>query len=343
MNNYTLVSNRKFPEEQIQKLKDAGIEYHFVDNGGVDPHGTPSDEYNIGFFELPKEIQEKVQIIVNPVYHCNQNLLDTLPNLKWIQSTGAGANTGDGLMTDWDLLNERGVTITTNKMHGEAISETIIAYMILHAKKLFGHYEAQKLRLNTGRERQLKGFMLKDRTALILGTGHIGGTTARRAKLGFDMHIIGINSNGHSEEFFDETYSLEDLDSQLPRADFVILTLTMTEKTRHCINGASIALMKADAFLINISRGDLIDEDELIDALRKQVIAGAALDVFHHEPLPKDSPLWDLDNVFITPHSSCMGLENEAGILVGKIIRNVKFLNDNRIDLMDEVANDKRY
>ena len=157
------------------------------------------------------------------------------------------------------------------------------------------------------------------------------------------MRTVGINSDGHAVEDFDETHPLSALDDLLPGADFVILTLTLTEKTQFIISRANLPRMKPSAYLINISRGDLIAEDDLVDALRKRTIAGAALDVFHHEPLPKDSPLWDLDNVLLTPHASCMGVREHGKHLVDRLLRNFEHFKGGDYNRMDEVANEKRY
>jgi phosphoglycerate dehydrogenase-like enzyme len=143
--------------------------------------------------------------------------------------------------------------------------------------------------------------------------------------------------------YFDQTYPLGELDALLPQADFVILTLTLTEKTQFIISSKNIRKMKPTAFLINISRGDLIVEDELVEELRKHTIAGAALDVFHHEPLPKDSPLFTLENVLLTPHASCIGMKEPESHLVDKFLANYEFFKRGEYDRMSEVANTKRY
>lgn len=338
-----LVSNRRLPESEVERIRAAGIDYYFGDNKGADPHGAPSPVYNAGILALPGDVLREAQIIINPAYHVTKDLMDAMPSLKWIQSTGAGINTGGALMTDWAEIERRGIIVTTAKFHSPWISETVIGYMLLFAKEFIKHYEGQKKHLNTSAERGTRGLYLGDCTALILGTGHIGGMIAKRAKHGFFMKTIGINSDGHSVDDFDETHRLADLDQLLPRADFVILTLTLTEKTEFIINQSNIGKMKPSAYIINISRGDLIAEDDLIDALRKKTIAGAALDVFHHEPLPKDSPLFDLDNVLLTPHASCIGMREPWKHLVDRLLTNYERFTKGEYDRMDEVANTKQY
>lgn len=338
-----LVSNRRLPEADVDRIRGAGIDYYFGDNEGADPHGAPSDVYNKGILALPDAVLNNAAIIIDPAYHVTKGLMDRMPKLKWIQSTGAGINTGGALMTDWNEIERRGIIVTTAKFHSPWISETVIGYMLLYAKEFLKHYEGQKKRLNSSRERGTRGFFLGDASALILGTGHIGGMIARRAKLGFEMRTIGINSDGHAVEYFDECHPLADLDALLPEADFVVLTLTLTEKTQFIITKKNLPKMKPAACLINISRGDLIVEEDLVDALKRKVIGGAALDVYHHEPLPKDSPLWELDNVLLTPHSSAMGMKDSGRLLVDRLLRNYEHFKRGEYDKMDEVANAKRY
>lgn len=338
-----LVSNRRLPDEEVGRIRAAGIDYHFGDNNGADPHGAPSSVYNAGITSLSPEVLKNAQIIINPAYHVTRELMDTMPSLKWIQSTGAGINTGGALMTNWPEIERRGIVVTTAKFHSPWISETVLGYMLLFAKEFIKHYEGQKKHQNSSAERGTRGFYLGDCTALILGTGHIGAMIAKRAKHGFFMKTIGINSDGHSVEDFDETYPLSSLDELLPRADFVILTLTLTEKTQFIINKNNLRKMKRSAYVINISRGDLIVEDDITDALRNHVIAGAALDVFHHEPLPKESPLFDLDNVLLTPHASCIGMQKPWKHLVDRLLSNFEHFKNGEIAKMSEVANKKHY
>lgn len=105
-------------------------------------------------------------------------------------------------------------------------------------------------------------------------------------------------------KFFDLLYPIEALHSFLRECDFVVVALPLTDATNHILDEAALGTMKESAYLINVGRGDLIDEKALIQALKTRKIAGAALDVFEQEPLPSDSPLWDLDNLIISPHIS---------------------------------------
>lgn len=137
---------------------------------------------------------------------------------------------------------------------------------------------------------------------LLLGTGAIGARTARLAQA-FGMRVVGVRRNPDKEvEHIGEMVALDNLAQALPGADFVVLTLPLTKDTRHLIGETELRTLKDTAILVNIGRGGLIDESALVRALQEGWLAGAGLDVFETEPLPKDSPLWNMDNVIITPH-----------------------------------------
>jgi phosphoglycerate dehydrogenase-like enzyme len=139
----------------------------------------------------------------------------------------------------------------------------------------------------------------------LVGLGSIGREVAKRAAA-LSMRVIAVRENPGKgrPEFVDEVLSFAQLDQLLEQADYVVLAAPVTPQTRGLMSAARLAKMKADACLINVGRGPLIDESALADALRHHKIGGAALDVFETEPLPPDSPLWDLENLLITPHTA---------------------------------------
>jgi phosphoglycerate dehydrogenase-like enzyme len=118
------------------------------------------------------------------------------------------------------------------------------------------------------------------------------------------MVMVGVNTDGSPRRHFDEMKRAEELSGVLERADFVVLTVPLTQRTKCLIGKAELALMKPSAYLINIARGAVVDEQALVAALEQNQIAGAVLDVFEQEPLPPDHPFWSLDNVILTPHIS---------------------------------------
>ncbi len=144
------------------------------------------------------------------------------------------------------------------------------------------------------------------KTVGIVGLGHTGRALVQRLAA-FEVRLLGFRRRSGGLEGVDHVYSVDDGESirdLLPRCDVVVLCVNLSDATRHLIGAAELAVMKSSAYLVNMGRGGLIDEPALIDALQRGEIAGAGLDTVSQEPLPTDSPLWDLPNVIITPHAT---------------------------------------
>ncbi len=220
--------------------------------------------------------------------------------LQVIQTWSAGV---DKYMEEEVLQNlkARGIKlISMSGIHGDPIAEHVMGLIINYSRRLYDFYEAQKerkwLRLDVG---QLAG-----KTMVIVGTGSIGREIARRAKA-FRMRTIGVKRNIEGKiDYIDELYSNAQLEIALKQGDYIVIALPLTEETRGFIGRKEFAVMKQTAFFVNIARGEVVDEGALIEALKEGGIAGAALDVFTEEPLSPDSPFYDLENVYITPHIS---------------------------------------
>jgi len=151
----------------------------------------------------------------------------------------------------------------------------------------------------TQREDELGG-----KTLMVVGLGQIGGRIARLAKA-FDMVVVGLKRDtSTSTAGADVVYRMEELKSLLPQADFVALACPLTKETEKLIDSDALMRMKPSAYLVNVSRGRCIDEAALVDALTRQQIAGAGIDVTVEEPLAADSPLWHLETVLLTPHTA---------------------------------------
>ena len=153
---------------------------------------------------------------------------------------------------------------------------------------------------------------LSGQTLLIVGLGQIGDEVARLAT-GFGMRVIGINRSGTADApHIDEVHRTSELREYLGEADAIVISVPLTEETRGLIDAAAIAQMKPGAIFVNVGRGGVVDEPALIEALRSGKLAGAALDVFTSEPLRDDSPLWELPNVLLSPHTAGLSVrENE--------------------------------
>ncbi|MBN1402256.1 MAG: D-2-hydroxyacid dehydrogenase, partial [Anaerolineae bacterium] len=299
-----------------------------------------SDEYAAGIYALPEAVRHGARVLIMPCFHVTPRLLEACSNVGWVHHPGAGVNSGP-FWTDWEMLERRHVVVTTAKIHAIPISEMIVTFMLMLSKHMPRYHERQERRIYHNEE-HLRAIIMDGRTALILGTGHVGSETARKLKLAFHMTTIGINSDGRPVLFFDETYTLAGLDSVLPRADYLICTSVLVEDTLGMINAKRIALMKPSAFVINPSRGGLLVEQDLIEALAAHRIAGAGLDTYEVEPLSEDSPLWGLDNVILTPHISG-GRPDYNTAVMDRLLANLDAFSRGRVDRMTEVANTKRY
>jgi phosphoglycerate dehydrogenase-like enzyme len=227
-----------------------------------------------------------------------KTLRDAAPRLKWIQLTSAGA---DRLLNSGFV--EQGITVTTvSGLHATPIGEFIIGAMLQWAKGAPRTTRAQiKHEWTRFAPTELHG-----KTVGIVGIGHIGAETARLANA-FGCRVIATRRTATAAEtasYADEILPSAQLPRLLAQSDYVVLCVPLTNETRGLIGQRELSMMKPSAFLVNIARGPVVVEEALIQALRDGRIAGAALDVFQQEPLPADSPLWDMENVIITPHIS---------------------------------------
>jgi phosphoglycerate dehydrogenase-like enzyme len=230
--------------------------------------------------------------------HMSPTLLAKAPNLRWYQQWGAGA---DWLLRHPEIAGRDFILTNASGVHAIQISEHILAFLLAFARRL-----PEAVRAQSRHEWQRQGhqdvFELAGKTLLLVGVGAIGERTACvAAALG--MRVLGIRrSTGDPVPCVEQICPPECLHDWLPRADFVVLTVPLTPETRKLIGERELRLMKPSACIVNIGRGGTIDEAALIRALSEGWIAGAGLDVFEKEPLPSDSPLWDMPNVIITAH-----------------------------------------
>ncbi|CAH0135491.1 D-2-hydroxyacid dehydrogenase [Peribacillus sp. Bi134] len=216
--------------------------------------------------------------------------------VKWIQTWSAGVNA-----LPLENLEQMNVQITTaNGVHAYPISETIFALMLALTRKVDTYIKQQQTK--TWHHANMKQ-EIHEKTIGIIGVGKIGKETAKIAKA-FGMTVLGMRHSNKSEEFVDEMFTQKQLNDLLPRCDYIVVTLPLTPETRYMFGKKEFMLMKSSAFFINIGRGNLVIQNDLVQALMDKEIAGAGLDVFETEPLPENSPLWELDNVIITPHTS---------------------------------------
>ncbi len=218
-------------------------------------------------------------------------------NLKWIQYLMAGY---DGI--DLNLFKRNNIMFcNAQDIFSKSIAEDVFSKILFFNRNISHYLECKK----DGRWEPIREEPeLTGSTVLILGVGSIGKELARRFKA-FEAYVIGYRNKQQIEENFDEIINDEDsLVSALKEADYVILALPLNEKTKYFFDKKKINHMKSSALLINVARGQVIKQDDLLEALQNKQIRGAGLDVLDPEPLPKDHPLWQLDNVYITPHNA---------------------------------------
>jgi phosphoglycerate dehydrogenase-like enzyme len=225
-----------------------------------------------------------------------ENSLEINSKLKWVQTWSAGVNS-----LPLARFEDNGVTLTSaSGVHAYPISETIIALMLGLTRKIHTYVRNQQTK--TWHHGDIK-LEMHHKTVGIVGVGAIGKETAKIAKA-FGMKVLGVRHSGKSDEYVDSMYTPLQLDQMLPQCDYVIVTLPLTKETYHLFTKEQFSLMKESAFFINIGRGNIVNEEDLISALVQGEIAGAGLDVFETEPLLKNSPLWEMENVILTPHTA---------------------------------------
>ncbi|MFC4542518.1 D-2-hydroxyacid dehydrogenase [Halosolutus amylolyticus] len=252
---------------------------------------------------------------------------DAFLDLDWVHSIQAGVD-----RFPFDEFDERGVVLTNSTgIHDRTIGETVAGYLLAFARRLHDHVADQGDR-RWERPAWNEAFTLPGTTACVVGTGTLGGGVADvLGALG--VRITGVRRSAEPVPGFEEIYATDDLHEAIADADFVIVTVPLTEDTYHLFGAEEFATMREDAYFVNVARGSVVDEPALIDALEDDALAGAALDVFETEPLPEDSPLWGMDEVIVTPH--CAAYTRDYFRDVGDIVRE----NVDRFDSGDELRN----
>jgi phosphoglycerate dehydrogenase-like enzyme len=243
-----------------------------------------------------EKVLDKIEIIAG---FAPWDLFSRMPHLGWVQLWSAGA---DGLQAHPELKNRPFKLTNTSGIHKQQITEHIFG-LLLAWNRCFPRVFAATQRREWLRVGDADVSVLSGKTMLILGYGAIGEQTARTARV-FGMEVIGLRRR-ITEPAVEQGVRLEPagkLRELLPRADVVVNILPHTQETANLFGGAEFAAMKRTALYINVGRGATTDEEALIGALKNKTIAGALLDVTKKEPLPEDSPLWDMENLILTSH-----------------------------------------
>ena len=224
--------------------------------------------------------------------------------LRWIHCPAAAVNT----LISPELVKSRIVLTNGRNVHGAVVAEHVLALIFAIAKNLPYAIRLQARRIwgpelmstENARPKEVAGTTLG-----LIGVGSIGGQVARSAAaLGMRVIATRRDIGKPMPEGVSKVFAADELLKMLAESDYVVLAVPVTHSTEKIVNAGALAAMRSSACVVNVGRGALLDEIALIDALRSKKIAAAALDVFEKEPLPKDSPLWEMENVLITPHTA---------------------------------------
>ena len=286
----------QYSEEQLNHIKSLGHSVVFMQN--------ESDA-------LPCASDEVEGVICNGLFL--HHPIEKFVNLRYIQLTSAGFD-----RVDMRYVEERGITIHNARgVYSIPMAEFAISGVLALYKQsaFFARNCIDKV------WQKHRGVLeLYAKTVCIVGAGNVGTECAKRFGA-FGTRVIGVDLYPRVDSNYERIYHLDDIDEALSIADIVVLTLPLTQETRHLINSDRLSKMKVGSTLVNIARGAVVDESALLEALESKLL-GAVLDVFETEPLPSTNPLWNCPNVIITPHNSFVG-DGNADRLYSVIIDNL--------------------
>ncbi len=252
-------------------------------------------------------------------------LLDS--ELQWVHSIQAGYD-----RFPLDEFEEAGILLTNSTgIHGTSVGETVLGMMLSIARRLHV-FARHQTNYEWNRPEWNEPFTLQHEPLCVVGLGTLGQGIAKRADQ-IGMHVTGVRRSAESVPHVREVYTNDDLHEAISEAQFVALATPLTDTTEGLMGEAEFAAMREDAYFVNVARGQCADEEALISALEAGEIAGAALDVFEEEPLPEDSPLWEMDEVIVTPHAAAA--ERDYYDHIAELVRE----NVQHIDADEEITN----
>lgn len=292
----------KIHEKGLEILRNNNVEYNVVDEPGEE--------------ELIKLIKGYHGIIVRSKPLVTRRVIEVADNLIVIGRAGVGVDN-----IDVEAAKQKGIeVITVPEATTESVAELAVGLMLAVARKIA--YSDREIRRGLWPKKHAMGIELHGKTLGVIGAGRIGSAVARIAKLGLGMNIVYYDRirNPRIEEELEARYV--ELDKLVEISDVISIHVPLTPETTHMINETLLRKMKRTAILINTARGAVVDTNALVKALQEGWIAGAGLDVFEEEPLPKDHPLTKLDNVVLTSHigASTYEAQERAGIQIAERI-----------------------
>ena len=274
-----LAINNLFEEKHIELIKKGAVE------AGAQVHFYTSDK------EIPQS-----DFDADIIYGFAPEIVKTNKNLKWLCVPWAGV---DSLMVPGYFANEDCILTNSAGSYGVSIAEHMIASALVVLRRMNEFYDETRAGF-WGKPRSQKS--LKDCRITVLGTGDIGTTFAKRVRAFEPAALIGVCRSGKAGDIYDKVLPVSELDSVLPETDLLAMSLPGTPETRNILTRKRIVLLAEGACIVNVGRGTASDEEALADNLENGHLYGAALDVFQTEPLSKNSRLWKLKNLVMTPH-----------------------------------------
>jgi len=280
-----------------------------------------------GARELPQNLAG-VDVLISFAIQLKDEFYRRAVDLKWIQCLATGV---DHVLACPSL--RPAVLLTSGRgIHGAPMRETVVYLMMGVSRGVARLVADQKAHAWDRRPYDL----LSGKTAMVVGVGVVGIAIGQLLKA-FGMHVVGVTRTARAVDGFDEMMPTDRLRAAAARADFLINVLPANADNALLFDRAVFAAMKPTAYYISAGRGQTVDEAALVDALRERRIAGAGLDVFQTEPLPPDSPFWDLPNVFITPHLGGYTSEYED-LIMPLIIENTRLFLAGRLGEMQNIV-----
>ena len=259
-----------------------------------------------------------------------KNLKEIAPNLKWIHIISAGVNH----LSPFDWMQDGLVLTNSSGIHEKKAGEFGLMSILMlqnHMTRLVTHQKNKEFV-------SLLSKPIKGKKVVVVGTGSLGGSMAKHiSKLGAD--VIGVNRKGKDVEGCSKVITFDKIDEVLPDADFLYLAVPETEETKGLINKKRLDMLKTSSSIVNIGRQSVLDYEVLRVKLKNNEIAGAILDVFSQEPIPKNSKLWDTPNLIITPHVSSDSEGNYIKMVLKIFFENLKLFMENK-ELINKI--DKR-
>jgi phosphoglycerate dehydrogenase-like enzyme len=275
-----------------------------------------------------RRMGSNAEVLVALAHEVTDELLAAMPKLRWI----AALTTGTDHLCRLKNLRSDVIVTSARGIHGPQMSELAVLYMIALSRRI---PEMMRNQLAGKWERWSQPVLL-DKTAVIVGVGQIGETLAERLRT-FGMKIVGVSDARTEIAGFDQVLPRAKLKETAALADFLIVLVPLNGETRHLIDAQVLDAFKPTAYLINLARGDVVDETALIDRLQAGRIAGAGLDVFAEEPPRKDNPLWTMPNVIMTPRIGGMS-DRYAEQVLPLMIHNLRAFSEGRLKDMRNIV-----